>query len=290
MAPAVAARPPSSAPGGPSPRSPTLSDAAMILPEHSAPPRVASPEPPPSSAPHVHVHVHVASPASPTSLLYSHSNRSTPTLRLGSIRSARSSTPGLHSVASAESLSRKGAAASPAPAWPDYATHAVAFSADADHAKDADMAWPGFDGPVPHDDSGVVLDDAARDAESESLSDANADDADDADDDVDHDRWLDDHDGHDDSDPFSSAALSRRAELILANAKRRLNVRTARAGTGALTASQVMEGNLRGARHSLLVSPSASSPLANLKTASELSQQLSASRDRDRKLYAGIPR
>jgi len=47
-----------------------------------------------------------------------------------------------------------------------------------------------------------------------------------------------------------------------------------------------MEGNLRGARHSLLVTPSTS--LSNMKMASELSQQLSAARDRDRKLYGGL--
>ena len=43
---------------------------------------------------------------------------------------------------------------------------------------------------------------------------------------------------------------------------------------------------MRGARHSLLVTPSTS--LSNMKMASELSQQLSAARDRDRKLYGGL--
>src|SRR5262245_44398842 len=45
-----------------------------------------------------------------------------------------------------------------------------------------------------------------------------------------------------------------------------------------------MEGNLRGARQSLVVSPT----LNGYKMASELSQQISAARERDRRLYAGI--
>jgi hypothetical protein len=45
-----------------------------------------------------------------------------------------------------------------------------------------------------------------------------------------------------------------------------------------------MEGNLRGARESLVVSPTFNSR----GTSSDLSQQLSASRDRDRRLYAGM--
>lgn len=45
-----------------------------------------------------------------------------------------------------------------------------------------------------------------------------------------------------------------------------------------------MEGNLRGARQSLVVSPT----LNGMKMASELSQQISAARERDRRLYAGM--
>ena len=45
-----------------------------------------------------------------------------------------------------------------------------------------------------------------------------------------------------------------------------------------------MEGNLRGARESLVVSPTFNSK----SMSSDLSQQLSASRERDRRLYAGI--
>ncbi|KAF2460751.1 hypothetical protein BDY21DRAFT_418735 [Lineolata rhizophorae] len=74
-----------------------------------------------------------------------------------------------------------------------------------------------------------------------------------------------------DDDASSSAALSRRAEIILANAKKRLNL---------------MEGNLRGARHSLLVTPSSS--LSSLKAATELSAQLAAARERDRQMYPGL--
>ena len=47
---------------------------------------------------------------------------------------------------------------------------------------------------------------------------------------------------------------------------------------------QVMEGNLRGARQSLVVSPT----LSYMKTDAAFSHQLEAARDRDRRLYAGL--
>jgi hypothetical protein len=68
--------------------------------------------------------------------------------------------------------------------------------------------WPGFDSHGAYDDSGVHLDD---------------------DDDENHDQFPvgghgDDDDHWGDDDNYSSDLYSKRAEMILANAKKRLNV------------------------------------------------------------------
>ncbi|KAF9695879.1 hypothetical protein EKO04_005958 [Ascochyta lentis] len=126
--------------------------------------------------------------------------------------------------------------------------------------------WPGFDSHEFFDDSGVDLQDQdkRRRAPRGFAKDG---------DDMENDHWMNGRtsgsDEDDMDDPQSSAALSRRAEMILANAKKRLNV---------------MEGNLRGARESLVVSPTFSSA----RCASELSQHIASTRERDRKLYAGM--
>ena len=77
---------------------------------------------------------------------------------------------------------------------------------------------------------------------------------------------------------LSSAALSKRAERILANAKKRLTVsprlRSDPESCTHMLVLQSMEGNLSRARHSLMVSPSLSSS-DSIDTAREIPQHLS---------------
>jgi hypothetical protein len=83
------------------------------------------------------------------------------------------------------------------------------------HSEDLEnMRWPAFDGPGAFDDSGVVLEEDEDDESTEKDGSKQ--------DNVEDDRWLDEQ--SDAGDEYSSAALSRRAEMILANAKARLNV------------------------------------------------------------------
>ncbi|KAF2145490.1 uncharacterized protein K452DRAFT_315726 [Aplosporella prunicola CBS 121167] len=86
-----------------------------------------------------------------------------------------------------------------------------------------------------------------------------------SDEETDNEQW----DGPDE-DEFSSAALSKRAEMILANAKKRLNL---------------MEGNLRGARQSLLPTPNSPNPMS-MRT--DVSTRLEAARQEDRKKYPNL--
>lgn len=77
--------------------------------------------------------------------------------------------------------------------------------------------WPGFDSHQAFDDSGVDLEHKRKIP----LGDT------DVGDEMGNERWLNERNSgsdDDDDDPYSSAALSRRAEIILANAKKRLNV------------------------------------------------------------------
>ena len=84
------------------------------------------------------------------------------------------------------------------------------------HSDDLEnMTWPSFDGPGAFNDSGVVLE---EDEDRDHFPDISS-----GDDGTEDDRWLDAQVDADD-DAYSSAALSRRAEIILANAKKRLNV------------------------------------------------------------------
>jgi hypothetical protein len=78
--------------------------------------------------------------------------------------------------------------------------------------------WPGFDSHDNFDDSGLGLEEQEKRDQFPGDAKNN--------DDMEGDRWLSRHSsGSDESDdPYSSAALSRRAEIILANAKKRLNV------------------------------------------------------------------
>jgi hypothetical protein len=81
--------------------------------------------------------------------------------------------------------------------------------------------WPGFDSHDAFDDSGLGLEDQEKrdqfpgDANHNNNGDGMA-----------GNRWLQrrSSDSDESDDPYSSAALSRRAEIILANAKKRLNV------------------------------------------------------------------
>jgi hypothetical protein len=81
--------------------------------------------------------------------------------------------------------------------------------------------WPGFDSHEPFDDSGVDLEEQERRDKMPR-------------EDMENEPWMQGRTGGSDEDdmddPHSSAALSRRAELILANAKKRLNVGAAKKG------------------------------------------------------------
>lgn len=81
--------------------------------------------------------------------------------------------------------------------------------------------WPGFDSHGHFDDSGVDLEEQEKRDRVPRRPTKDGDD-------MDNDQWLNGRtsgsDEDDMDDPQSSAALSRRAELILANAKKRLNV------------------------------------------------------------------
>jgi hypothetical protein len=85
------------------------------------------------------------------------------------------------------------------------------FTEDLDH-------WPGFDSHDNFEDSGVDLEEQGKRDHFTGDTDVG--------DDMGSERWPDERNSGSDEDdgPYSSAALSRRAEIILANAKKRLNV------------------------------------------------------------------
>jgi hypothetical protein len=78
--------------------------------------------------------------------------------------------------------------------------------------------WPGFEGHDKFDDSGLGMEEQESRDQFPGDTDTREE--------METERWLSRHSsGSDESDdPYSSAALSRRAEIILANAKKRLNV------------------------------------------------------------------
>lgn len=88
--------------------------------------------------------------------------------------------------------------------------------------------WPGFDSHENFDDSGVDLEEQERRGGTSNGPVKGSDDS------MENEQWMHGRQGESDEDdiddPYSSAALSRRAELILANAKKRLNVCAARYG------------------------------------------------------------
>ncbi|KAE9981021.1 hypothetical protein Vi05172_g11040 [Venturia inaequalis] len=146
----------------------------------------------------------------------------------------------------------------------DWKTHSRRLSdgSSSVHSEElANMKWPGFDSAHGTDVESVVLEEEEDnygtlpkvvDSDDGSVIDE---------------PWLGPHAGEDDDEDL----LSKRADMILANAKQRLNV---------------LEGNLRGARHSLLATPSLPktppyiTALANFsrdRTSSGRSQRLSFS-------------
>lgn len=80
--------------------------------------------------------------------------------------------------------------------------------------------WPGFDSHSGFDDSGVGLDEVDEDGEEHDQFPVDVK----ADDEKDNERWLNEESDDEDSH-YSSDLYSKRAEMILANAKKRLNVR-----------------------------------------------------------------
>jgi hypothetical protein len=227
MAVAAASRP--AAHGLAGPRSPTLSDAGMILPDNG---HVRS----------VSVSSHMERPPSPP-VLYTHANSSHVNLASAPSRrraSQQTTSPSLSAQSSHSTLGTmrdSGAAAKYAPAHDDALASSPTIqnalhspspnnwtpqyqrrASDASSMLSEDFEnWPGFDGQDAFDDSGLGLEEQEKrdhfpgDAKNH---------------DEEGDPWLNQHgSGSDESDtPYSSAALSRRAEIILANAKKRLNV------------------------------------------------------------------
>lgn len=230
--------------GLPSPRSPTLSCADMILPESSL--RSFSPGP------------YMERPPSPPSQFYTHSNRSGATVTLASAPqgrrgpspkiqspplSSRSSRSTLRTMGDSDGGSRHGSrarnrdtalASSPTIAedlssqtpnrWAGDEQRRLSIASSSVHSEDLEtMPWPAFDGPGAFEDSGVVLEEDEEHDHFPGIASGE--------DDTEGDQWLDAQ-GDADDEAYTSAALSRRAEMILANAKKRLNVRRAMSTAG----------------------------------------------------------
>lgn len=227
----AAAAPPRHAANGLSGRfSPTVSDAGMILPHDHV--RTISldmqPERPPSppvlyNTPISSSHAQLASvPQSRRRV--SQQTRSPPlsaqtsrsTLRtLGDSGMAAKMSAQEDALASSPTIQHGMNSNSPKDWTPQYQRRA----SDASSMLSEDFEnWPGFDSHDAFDDSGLGLEDQEKRDHFPGIAKKNED--------IEGDRWLNQHSsGSDESDdPYSSAALSRRAEIILANAKKRLNV------------------------------------------------------------------
>ncbi|KAF2856248.1 hypothetical protein T440DRAFT_463588 [Plenodomus tracheiphilus IPT5] len=258
------------------PRSPTLSDAGMILPVvyevdsargESPAPYIARPPSPPAlytHAPSSHVKL---SSAPQSRRRASHQTLSSPSLSAQSSRStlrtlgdSGASPMGtmVRDDAFASSPTVANALRSHPPNGDGYGHSQRRLSTASSSVLSEDLDnWPGFDSHDAFDDSGIDVVEKHNHSSPET--------------DMGDERWPHERNSgsDEDDDPYSSAALSRRAEIILANAKKRLNV---------------MEGNLRGARESLVVSPTSSATSNPI----DVSQHISATRERDRRLYSGI--
>ena len=209
------------------PRSPTLSDARMILPvvfEADNSGRAESPalyhqRPPSLSALYTaaaplnrHRSAQAQHPTSPP--LSARSSRST-------LRSMGSSRASVRDDVLASSPTIEHALASqgqpPYDAWPAHAHRRLSSASSSVHSDDLDN-WPGFDSHATFADGRASqLPNQRYHSSPES--------------DMGDERWPHERSSGSDEDdgPYSSAALSRRAEIILANAKKRLNVRLLRA-------------------------------------------------------------
>jgi hypothetical protein len=230
MAVAAASRPADHAGGLPAPRSPTLSDAGMILPDngHVRAVSVSSHMERPPSPPVLYTHAnssHVKLASTPQSRRRASQQTKSPALSAQSSRStlrnmgdsgAASKYAPIHDDALASSPTIQNTLRSPSPkAWtPQYQRRA----SDASSMLSEDFEnWPGFDSHDAFEDSGLGLEEQEKRDHFPGDSKNR---------DGEGDPWLNRHSsGSDESDaPYSSAALSRRAEIILANAKKRLNV------------------------------------------------------------------
>ncbi|KAF2632048.1 hypothetical protein BU25DRAFT_383604 [Macroventuria anomochaeta] len=259
-------------------RSPTLSDAGMILPGFEADQaRSTSPvfERPPSVSALYDAYQSHKLGFPPQSRRHASQQKQSPPLSAQSSRStlrdmgdsganAKRSPPGIDVLASSPTIDASGLKSYPAGSWEEQEQRRLS-TASSMLSEDFEN-WPGFDSHENFDDSGVDLEEQEkRDRVPRSLTKDG--------DDMENEQWMNGRTSGSDEDDIddlqSSAALSRRAELILANAKKRLNV---------------MEGNLRGARESLVVSPTYNP----VRSTSELSQHIVSTRERDRRLYAGI--
>ncbi|KAL1653427.1 hypothetical protein SLS61_003936 [Didymella pomorum] len=262
-------------------RSPTLSDAGMILPGFEAD-QASSTSPVferPPSVSALYDAVAYQSPKlsfPPQRQRRASQQKQSPPLSAQSSRStlrdmgdsgtnAKRSPPRSDVLASSPTIDANGLKGYSARSWEEQEQRRLS-TASSMLSEDFEN-WPGFDSThgETFDDSGVDFEEQEkRDRAPRGLAKDG--------DDMETEPWTNGRTGSDDDDlddPQSSAALSRRAEIILANAKKRLNV---------------MEGNLRGARESLVVSPT----YHPIRSASELSQHIASTRERDRRLYAGI--
>jgi hypothetical protein len=218
-----------------SPRSPTLSEISMILPDADKL-RSLSPA------------QHFERPPSPPSF-YTHSNRSARTITLGSFAegprkpSLNVSSPPLSTQSSRSTLRNMGdsetapkvplaydeaLASSPTlddsflrPHTDDWQatqqrrlSNASSSTMNSDDLEDIRKRWPGFDSHPGFDDSGVDLEDDEEEKDQFPV-DVNGE--------ADNEPWLKGRSGTDEN-AYSSDLYSRRAEIILANAKKRLNV------------------------------------------------------------------
>jgi hypothetical protein len=202
--------------GPPAPRSPTLSVVGMILPVHEASHDLQRPPSPPfytqtdSSYVALRQNRHLTSPQIKSPPLSAQSSHST--LRTMADDSGAANKHAPIALASSPTLSSN----SPKNWTPQNQRRA----SDASSLLSEDFEnWPGFDSHDRFDDSGLGLEEQEkRDHFPGSMNTS---------DEMETERWLNrDSSGSDEGDdPYSSAALSRRAEIILANAKKRLNVR-----------------------------------------------------------------
>lgn len=231
MAVAAASRP---VPSGQ--RSPTLSDAGMILPAFDGGfDRSASPAP------------QAERPPSPPAL-YSHANASqvrlssAPHSRRRASQTKQTKSPSLSAQSSRSTLRNMTDSEAPANSWitrddalassPTIQNTLSPHSQSTWNGQDQRRLstasssmfsedfenWPGFDSHEGFEDSGVDLEDQEK--RNNSMGDTHGGN------DIGSERWPEERNSgsDEDDDPNSSAALSRRAEIILANAKKRLNV------------------------------------------------------------------